>query len=133
MEKVLLKATVFLFSVIVINNFAQAACSYSAYVDFGPAMTNGRLDLKENVYRSSGLVRNIRAADSRKNFRAAYTSYMQLKSGDFEVVNIGPYDTEVVAYSELKALIASLVSRGFSVRTANHSFPALLIFNSEPC
>lgn len=108
-------------------------CSYSAYVDFGPAMTNGYIDKKELVYRSSGLIKNIRSNDASKDHFAAYTSYKQVKVGEFELINIGPFDSESVAYSELKSVISDLDGKGYKKKTGAHSMPAVLIFNKKPC
>jgi hypothetical protein len=96
-------------------------------------MTGGYIDKKENVYRSSGLIKNIRSTDPVKNYRAVYTSYMQVKVGEFEIINIGPYDSEAVAYSELKEKISALVQRGYKEKTNSHSMPAVLIYNKKPC
>ncbi len=121
----------------VLVSFSTAAvgaqCSYSAYVDFGPAMTGGYIDKKENVYRSSGLIRNIRSTDPSKNYRAVYTSYMQIKAGGFEIINIGPYDTESVANAELSSAITELIQRGHKKKDNSHSMPAVLIYNKNPC
>lgn len=115
------------------STIAIAQCSYSAYVDFGPAMTGGYIDKKENVYRSSGLIKNLRTTDSAKNYRAVYTSYMQVKVGEFEIINIGPYDTEAIAYTELNTAISELIQRGYKLKTNSHSMPAVLIYNQNPC
>ena len=112
---------------------ASAQCAYSAYVDFGPAMTNGQLNKNENVYRSSGLRRSIRSKDVAKNFRAVYTSYGQTKTGNFEIVNIGPYDTEAVAFTELNSVLNDLRSKGYSPKSESHSMPAVLIRNEVKC
>lgn len=112
---------------------AFAQCSYSAYVDFGPAMTSGNLDDKQLVYRSSGLVKNIRSPNSNKNYYAAYTNYKQLKSGEFELINIGPYDSESVAYAELQETISNLQGQGYRRKTNSHSMPAVIISNKNQC
>lgn len=112
---------------------AGAQCAYSAYVDFGPAMTNGQLDKKEKVYRSSGLRKNLRAVDASKNFRAVYTSYDQVKSGDFEIINMGPFDTEAVAYAELNSVIEERKQLGYQKKTNAHSMPAVIVKNVRPC
>lgn len=117
----------------VINSSAYAQCAYSAYVDFGPAVTDGELNKKELVYRSSGLVKNIRSTNSANNYFAAYTSYRQVKVGGFEIVNIGPYDSESVANGELKSVIADLEGRGYGKKADRHSMPAVLISNKKPC
>jgi hypothetical protein len=95
---------------LVAHSQASAQCAYSAYVDFGPAMTNGQLNKNEDVYRSSGLRRSVRSKDAAKNFRAVYTSYGQTKAGNFEIINIGPYDTEAVAFTELNSVLNDLRS-----------------------
>ncbi len=112
---------------------AGAQCAYSSYVDFGPAMTGGYIDKKESVYRSPGLVKNVRSKDTAKNYRAVYTIYMQVKAGGFEIINIGPYDSEAVAYAELNSVIADLTQRGYKKKTDAHSMPAVLIYNKSPC
>ncbi len=111
----------------------SAQCAYSAYVDFGPAPTGGYLDKKERVYRSSGLIRNKRDVDERKNYFAAYTSYRQTKSGEFELINIGPFDSEGVAYSALQETITRLTNQGYAKKTDAHSMPAVIVFNKNPC
>ncbi|MEO6017319.1 MAG: hypothetical protein ABIP46_08685 [Polaromonas sp.] len=103
-------------------------CAYYAYVDFGPAMLNGQLDVKENVFRSSGLLKYIRYLDSdSRNFRAYYTFYHDTKSGDFELFNVGPYDTEAVAFVELHNVVGKLEQMGYRPKTNGHSMPAVLV------
>ena len=111
----------------------KADCSYSAYVDFGEAVTGGDLNKKELVFRSSGIKRNIRNNDSSKNLKAVYTSYDQVKVGSFEIINIGPFDTEALVYNELKELIEDLRKKGYIEKTPSHSMPALIIRNKNPC
>jgi hypothetical protein len=110
-----------------------AHCAYSAYVDFGPAMTNGNLNHKERVYRSSGLVKNVRSPDPGKNYFAAYTSYRQTKVGEFELINIGPFDSEVVAYAELQQTISRMEGKGYKPKTNTHTMPGVMISNKKPC
>lgn len=128
------KKTIFLaICLMALANTVQAQCSYSAYVDFGLAMTNGRLDLKENVFRSSGLRKNLRSIDSSRNFRAVYTANNATKSGDFEIVNIGPFDTEAVAISELNSVIRDLEQKGYKPKKSIHSMPAVIVRNERLC
>lgn len=104
-------------------------CCYYAYVDFGPAMVNGNLDVRENVYRSSGLRKFIRYPDNdARNFTAYYTSYHNTKSGNFEITNIGPYDTEEVAYDALNQIVLELKQAGYKPKTSAHDggMPAIL-------
>jgi len=106
---------------------ASAACKYYAYVDYGPAMTNGELNNKQNVYRSSGLKKY------EKGFRAAYTNYESPTVGSFTMINIGPYDTELVAYDALNKVIADLQTQGYKAKTNSHNMPAILLFDAKSC
>lgn len=112
---------------------ARAGCAYSAYVEFGPAVTGGQLQKKELVFRSSGLRRAVRSTDPKNNFRAVYTSYGQVRAGEFEIVNIGPYDSEAVAYAELNAVLEELRSKGYKRKTEAHGMPAVLVRNDVRC
>lgn len=107
---------------------AFAACQYYAYVSYGPAMVNGNLNEKQNVYKSSGLRKNL------EGFRAVYTSYGQvtLASG-FAIENIGPYDTEAVAYDALNSVIDELESAGYVKKNRSHTVPAIILRNKKKC
>jgi len=112
------------------NNLIESACCYYSYVDFGPAMVNGNLQIKENVYHSSGLVKFVRyPGNDSRNFKAFYTSYHQTQTaGGFEVVTLGPFDTELVAYAALQQQIAKLENSGYKESTSAHKsgMPAVL-------
>lgn len=114
-------------SIIMLSTSAFADCKYYAYVDYGPAMLNGELNNKQNVYRSSGLKK------FRKGFKAVYTGYDQLQVGEFTMVNIGPYDTEIVAYDALNSFINELKSKGYKKKTINHTMPAIILKNKKEC
>ncbi|QQD55383.1 hypothetical protein MHB_0003655 [Pseudomonas fluorescens BBc6R8] len=112
------------------NNRMGSTCCYYSYIDFGPAMVNGDLHVKENVYRSSGLVKFFRyTGNDKRNFKAFYTSYHQTTTaGGFEVVTLGPFDTELVAFTALQQQIKNLESRGYKESTSAHrsGMPAIL-------
>jgi hypothetical protein len=106
---------------------AEAAdCKYYAFVAFGPAL-RGNIHTRENVYKSSGLRKYL------KGFKAVYTAYDQTKSGEFELINIGPYDTEAVAYDALKEEIKKLEARGYKKQDSSHVAPAIILKNATPC
>ena len=129
----LINFVLFLSALICSSRAYADQCSYSAYVDFGPAMNGGYIDKKELVYRTSGLIKNIRSKDVSKNFFASYSFYRQLKVGGFEIINIGPFDSESVAYIELQSVISEIIGRGYKKRTEAHILPAVIISNKNPC
>ena len=55
----LINFVLFLSALICSSRAYADQCSYSAYVDFGPAMNGGYIDKKELVYRTSGLIKNM--------------------------------------------------------------------------
>lgn len=114
-------------SIIMIPAFVFADCKYYAYVDYGPAMLNGDLNNKQNVYRTSG------PKKYKKGFKAVYTDYDQLQVDKFTLVNIGPYDTEVVTYGALNSFINELKAKGYKKKSLNHTMPAILLKNKKEC
>jgi hypothetical protein len=91
-------------------------------------MYDGKLNQTQKSFKSSGLKKY------KKGFRAVYTSYGQttLASG-FAIENIGPYDTEAVAYDALKSFIDTLKSDGYVKKSHRHTFPAVILRNKKTC
>lgn len=118
-----------------IENNLLSTCAYYAWVDFGPAMVNGHLDQHENVYRNSGLLKYLRyPGNDPRNFRAFYGIYRVPKYDGFEMINVGPYDTELVAFAALNAVVAKLEQTGYKPKTNAHSMtPVSWDSSVTPC
>ena len=120
----------FLFCIVLLflASDVMAECQYFAYISYGPAMFNGHLDKHENAYKSSNIFKNI------GGFKAVFTSFNQTSlAGGFKIENIGPYDTEMVAYTALENFLDHLKSEGFVKKSSKHTFPAIILRNKKKC
>jgi hypothetical protein len=105
-----------------------AACKYYAYVVSGNANLASNINQSEKIYKASGVFR------SEEGFKACCNDYCSYTCAGFSVKNIGPYDTELVAYMELQQQIALLQSGGYKpYEKFKHLMIGILEFNFKKC
>ena len=80
-------------------------CLYYSYVVYGDAMTNGKLNNFESVYKGFNIYKSTAFA--------CFDNYRGTKSGKFTVINIGPYETEAVIYQEINRVRNNLKEDGY--------------------
>src|SRR3990172_7665709 len=71
-----------------------APCRYYAYIMYGEAKLVKDFKKSERVYKEVAVFRN------EEGFKACCNDYCSPKCAGFTMVNIGPFETEVVAYAE---------------------------------
>lgn len=124
----LLFALVLMFTSFKNKNLDIKKCQYYSYVVYGEAMTNGKLNKLEPVYKGFKMYK------STESFFACFDVYKRTKSGKFTIINIGPYDTESVIYQEINRTREDLVSKGYNKAiNSKHTFPANFIYDNKPC
>jgi hypothetical protein len=106
----------------------KSSCRYYSYVLYGEAMTDGRIDKLEPVYKG------FKIRKSNENFYAAFDNYGGTRSGKFQLINIGPFDNEAVIYQEINRIREDLENSGFKRAVKfKHLVTGAFLNNDKPC
>lgn len=110
------------------NNKKIKNCNYYSYVVYGKAMTNGKLKELEPVYKGFKIYK------STKKFFACFDSYRGTKSGKFNIINIGPYETEGVLYQEINRVREDLEAQGYKKAVKfKHTVTGAILYGNKSC
>jgi hypothetical protein len=117
-----------LMSLTPVNNSQPPACKYYTFVWYGKSHLTSNVRTTEDVYKEFNIIK------SKTAYMAAFNDYQSVSNGEQKIINIGPFDTESVCYTEKRRIITDLENKGYKPREQfKHMMPAILEFGYTEC
>ncbi|MFA6087980.1 hypothetical protein [Mucilaginibacter sp.] len=106
----------------------KPGCKYYTFVWYGKAHLTSNVRATENVYKEFNIIK------TKPGYMAAFNDYRSVSNGEQKIINIGPFDTESVCYTEKRRIITDLENKGYKPREQyKHMMPAILEFDYQEC